>query len=684
MIRTPWVCSRVTARLGVVIALVVLAACRQPEPLPALSGAMAVEGSTGQRVRALQLVALHGATHERSRAAFLWGLQACELRASRSALTAFRLAAPEGGMARLAARRLEEALVVGAAPFATWRLAVHAPWLVADDRARLALRGAESLLEGGHAHLARPLLEQVPEAGKQDEARWLRIQALAPGGDGEPALTRLAVEYPHRWNRLAPDLDLGRFTARFSSEQWAAHATAWLEAGVPERALAAAQHAGSRRALLAARALNAMRRPQRALGWARQVNPRDPEGWLEQATALRQLAWGSDRPSRPGRWLETARAAERAHVLAPAASPQQALAALLLAETLVERGRPLDAEPYLLAAQGTDRRRWEWVWRRMVRLQASRGQLSPGSDQFPGLSTRSRRLYAYWTAVAGPTVDSEALHRLASIGFPDLPAQWAAVRLGRRGVPLEPAAAAVPAQPPALLADLLALGRVGDALVAWRADLESGSLPSEGWLGFVSLAGLTPAEAVPLLIRGESRLLSGPWEDLPRSLLEQYLPLPFRRELEAAAEEAGIPPWVLAGLARQESSWNPRVVSPAGAVGLTQLIPRTAQDLVRRHRLPSALGRQLADPAGNLRIGALLLREWQRRLGGSLTVALAAYNGGERRARLFWDLAGHRDGPEFVEGIEVPETWDYVHRVVLLAEGYRALYWPEGKPYPWR
>jgi soluble lytic murein transglycosylase len=167
-------------------------------------------------------------------------------------------------------------------------------------------------------------------------------------------------------------------------------------------------------------------------------------------------------------------------------------------------------------------------------------------------------------------------------------------------------------------------------------------------------------------------------------VLEQYLPLPFRRELEEAADQAGIPPWVLAGLVRQESAWNPRVVSPAGAVGLSQLIPRTARDLVRRHRLPADTGRRLTDPAGNLRIGALLLREWQRRLGGSLTVALAAYNGGERRARLFWDLAGHRDGPEFVEGIEVPETWDYVHRVVRLAEGYRALYWPEGTPYPWR
>jgi hypothetical protein len=48
-----------------------------------------------------------------------------------------------------------------------------------------------------------------------------------------------------------------------------------------------------------------------------------------------------------------------------------------------------------------------------------------------------------------------------------------------------------------------------------------------------------------------------------------------------------------------------------------------------------------------------------------------------------WDANGRRDGPEFVESLEIPETWDYVHRVVLLAEGYRILYWPGGRAYPW-
>jgi soluble lytic murein transglycosylase len=177
-------------------------------------------------------------------------------------------------------------------------------------------------------------------------------------------------------------------------------------------------------------------------------------------------------------------------------------------------------------------------------------------------------------------------------------------------------------------------------------------------------------------------LLSGPWQGLPPQLLERYLPLPWRPEVEAAARRTGVPPWVLAGLVRQESAWNPRARSAAGALGLAQVLPESGAEVARELPGFSRSG-DILEPGRNLTLGAALLARWRRTFGGSWTVALASYNAGEKRVREVWEANGRHDGPEFVESLEIPETWDYVHRVVLLAEGYRILYWPEGRAYPW-
>jgi soluble lytic murein transglycosylase len=219
--------------------------------------------------------------------------------------------------------------------------------------------------------------------------------------------------------------------------------------------------------------------------------------------------------------------------------------------------------------------------------------------------------------------------------------------------------------------------------VAWRAELEARGEPGPAWLGLLRLASMPALDAIPLLLRGEPRLLSGPWSGLPRALLAQYLPLPLRGELEAAAQRGGVPPWLLAGLVRHESAWTPRARSVAGAIGLAQIMPATGVEKARSLGLRLSSSAELSEPATNLLLGAALLTDWRRAFSGSWTAALAAYNGGERRARTVWELARHGDGPEFVEALEIPETWDYVHRVVLLAEGYRLLYWPDGSPYPW-
>ena len=91
------------------------------------------------------------------------------------------------------------------------------------------------------------------------------------------------------------------------------------------------------------------------------------------------------------------------------------------------------------------------------------------------------------------------------------------------------------------------------------------------------------------------------------------------------------PDFILAVI-RQESTFNPRVVSPAGAIGLMQLMPATAATISRE------LGERftidtLYTPAGNIRYGAYYLRQLLSQFGNSRELTLAGYNGGPPNAR---------------------------------------------------
>jgi soluble lytic murein transglycosylase-like protein len=681
--RTPSACRRAWLRAAITLLLPVILSCRTP-PGPTLAQALAVRGAAGTRAKTSMRVTVGGTATERARAGLLWGLYACDAHAPVGALTGFNLARPQAGVAHLAARRLEEALEASRSTAAAWRAAVAAQWLSAEDRMWLRLRGAEVLASRGETASATGLLPDLSTLRHEDLGRALAVLASSDGPAADSARHRLAVEFPLTFTSSFPGETLSRAQGTFTRGEWAVHGQAWLDAGRPEDALRAASHAGSDAFLVGARAALRLHRPSAALVWATRGGERCAECWLERAEGYRQLAWGAAAGTRAAGFGEMLRAAQRGRKLVPPQGPLDGWVEILLAEPLVELGRFSEALPHLTAESVQTQPRWEWVCRRLVFLEARRKPPAPGLPPALGKSTRGRRLAEYWRArILSREGDRSGLEALARSGFPDLPAQWATEELGRGGVVVAPSAGAPPAvPPPAWAADLLAAGRVADVVLAWRTDLEASGNNGAGWLGLLTLADMPPLEAIPLLVRGDPRLLSGPWEGVPRTLLERYLPLPWRGELEAAAQRGGVPPWLLAGLVRQESAWNLRARSTAGALGLAQVLAGSAREMARE--LPGFLpSGDVLEPARNLTLGAALLSHWRRAFAGSWTAALAAYNSGEKRVREVWEASGRRDSPDFVESLEIPETWDYVHRVVLLAEGYRILYWPDGRAYPW-
>ncbi len=136
--------------------------------------------------------------------------------------------------------------------------------------------------------------------------------------------------------------------------------------------------------------------------------------------------------------------------------------------------------------------------------------------------------------------------------------------------------------------------------------------------------------------------------------------LAFRHELELAAAPTGVPAALLAAVARQESRFSATVQSPAGAVGLLQLLPSTASDLAGA----AITAEQLQQPERNALLGARYLQQLLTRWQGDPLLAVASYNAGPAAVEP-WVSPQLQQIPElWVEAIPYPETRLYVKKVL--------------------
>jgi soluble lytic murein transglycosylase len=197
-------------------------------------------------------------------------------------------------------------------------------------------------------------------------------------------------------------------------------------------------------------------------------------------------------------------------------------------------------------------------------------------------------------------------------------------------------------------------------------------------------AARDPALALPagtaLLDRGEViRAIRVGWRAVrdttapdPRGYALVY---PVLREVEliGRARANNLDPALVAGVIRQESSWNPRAVSRAGARGLMQVMPPVGAAIAQSLRYPFWDPALLFDPEISLELGSAHLRAALSAYS-SLPRALAAYNAGASRVRRWSRRSGVQDPEMFIERIPFTETRDYVRIVLRNIEMYRALH----------
>jgi soluble lytic murein transglycosylase len=133
---------------------------------------------------------------------------------------------------------------------------------------------------------------------------------------------------------------------------------------------------------------------------------------------------------------------------------------------------------------------------------------------------------------------------------------------------------------------------------------------------------------------------------------------------------------ILLAVARQESAFEPKAVSSAGARGLMQLMPATARETARRFALPFDMGRLTQDPAYNARLGAAHLSELHSAWRGSHSLIFAAYNAGPGHVKDWIARYGDPRDPaidpiDWIERIPFTETRHYVQQVTSNLLVYR-------------
>jgi soluble lytic murein transglycosylase len=173
------------------------------------------------------------------------------------------------------------------------------------------------------------------------------------------------------------------------------------------------------------------------------------------------------------------------------------------------------------------------------------------------------------------------------------------------------------------------------------------------------------------------RDLSGRITPETRSVWEVAYPNAFRPLIEKHTAAAGVEPDLLQALMREESALDPKALSWAGALGLTQLMPSTAQAVARQLKLKKVSTQSLLDPDTNIKLGAHYLGSLIKRFSGHTPYAVGSYNAGPLAIDRW---RADRPGvplDAWVEEVPIAETRGYIKRVLRSYNTYQLLY---GRP----
>ncbi|MGI8507844.1 MAG: transglycosylase SLT domain-containing protein [Gemmatimonadaceae bacterium] len=305
--------------------------------------------------------------------------------------------------------------------------------------------------------------------------------------------------------------------------------------------------------------------------------------------------------------------------------------------------------------------------------QASQELASLGGSATDGIAA------TYWRGRVQQTLGNTSAARLAwqNVIARDSTTYYAglaATRLGTRNMHIAPASAGYP-RVAAVDSALTRIGLLRQMDMAPEALLENERLFSDAPSDSARLLATAAAfagtdQASRAITLGRRALVAqGPSVNVFRLIY----PVAVRDTIIAQAHTANIDPALVAAIIRQESSFNARATSAAGARGLMQLMPTVARPIAASAGIRPWSASMLYDPGINVTLGVRHLAPLVRSQP-ALPRVLAAYNAGASRVSRWARKRGADDQEMFTERIPFAETRDYV-KVVLRNRGfYRVLY----------
>ena len=212
--------------------------------------------------------------------------------------------------------------------------------------------------------------------------------------------------------------------------------------------------------------------------------------------------------------------------------------------------------------------------------------------------------------------------------------------------------------------ELRATGDVTNANREWL-HMTSGFLNEEEHIAAAALASQWGwhNKTIHSLARAKS------WDDL-----QLRFPLAYTKQVFTAAQRHQVSPLLLFAIARQESAFAEQARSPAGALGLMQLMPGTAQQTANKAGVAYKKSKELLVADKNITLGSFYITELLTKYNGNRILATAAYNAGPSRVdRWLKKSASQLPIDVWIETIPYSETRKYVQNVLAYSViyGYR-------------
>ncbi len=161
--------------------------------------------------------------------------------------------------------------------------------------------------------------------------------------------------------------------------------------------------------------------------------------------------------------------------------------------------------------------------------------------------------------------------------------------------------------------------------------------------------------------------LSEKWE-------KSKYPLEYEDLIEEYASLYELDPYFVAAVINTESGFRADAVSSAGATGLMQLMPETAEWIAGKLDDKNLDAQNLTDPQTNIEMGCWYLNFLKERFDSNLPVMMAAYNAGHNKVKSWLEDAQYSSDGKNLTSIPYPETENYVKKVTKAYDEYKKRY----------